>query len=133
MPNRTDPLPAELLPIIPPIVARLLVEVSGPNISLCGAAARFRSSCTTPGSTLAVRAWGSSSVIRFMCRERSSTRPGPTVCPARLVPAPRARTGTPASAARRTAATTSATCRGYATPRGVIVYMLASCENRWRV
>ena len=41
MPYTTDPLPAELLPIIPPIVARSLVEVSGPNISPCGAAARL--------------------------------------------------------------------------------------------
>jgi hypothetical protein len=74
-----EPLPAELLPIIPPIVARLLVEVSGPNISPCAAAAWLSWSCTTPTSTSAVRATGSSSTIRFMCRDRSSTRPGPTV------------------------------------------------------
>ena len=42
-------LPAELLPIIPPMVARLLVEVSGPNISPYGAAARLSWSWTTPG------------------------------------------------------------------------------------
>ena len=40
MPYRTDWLPAELLPIIPPSVARFLVEVSGPNISPCPAAAQ---------------------------------------------------------------------------------------------
>jgi hypothetical protein len=38
MPKRREPLPAELLPTIPPIVARLLVEVSGPNIRPKGAA-----------------------------------------------------------------------------------------------
>jgi hypothetical protein len=41
MPYRTDWLPAELLPIIPPSVARFLVEVSGPNIRPCRAPARF--------------------------------------------------------------------------------------------
>ena len=49
MPYRTDWLPAELLPIIPPSVARFLVEVSGPNSRPCRAPARFSCSCTTPG------------------------------------------------------------------------------------
>jgi hypothetical protein len=112
IPNRSDPLPAELLPIIPPIVARLDVEVSGPNISPCDAAARLRSSWTTPGCTRAVRASGSSSLMSYMCREKSRTMPGVIVWPTRLVPAPRASTGRPASAASRTTATTSPTCRG---------------------
>jgi hypothetical protein len=133
IPNVSEPLPAELLPSMPPIVARLLVDVSGPNISPWAAAASLSWSCTTPTSTTAVRATGSISTIRFMCRERSSTRPGPTVCPARLVPAPRGTTGTPNSAAVRTVAATSSWSRGKTTPRGVIEYMLASRENRWRV
>ncbi len=133
MPYRTEPLPAELLPIIPPIVARLLVEVSGPNISPCWAAARFSWSCTTPGSTRATFAAGSSSTIRLMCRDRSSTSPGPTVCPARLVPAPRGTTGTPCARAAATAAATSSASRGNTTPSGVIAYMLASRAYSCRV
>jgi hypothetical protein len=122
-----------LLPTIPPIVARLLVEVSGPNIRPYAAAAPFRPSCTTPTSTTAVRASGSIWWMRFRWRDMSSTSPGPTVCPARLVPAPRGTTGTPSDAAAATAAATSSLCRGKATPSGRIAYMLASRENRWRV
>ena len=73
-----------------------------------------------------MRARGSSSTIRFMNREKSSTSPELTVCPARLVPAPRGVIGTPSSPAARTAATTSSLSRGNATPAGVIEYMLAS-------
>ena len=47
-------------------VARLLVEVSGPKRRPCFAAARLRSSCTTPGWTRAVRASGSSSTMASM-------------------------------------------------------------------
>ena len=47
------------MPIIPPIVQRVCVDGSGPNRSPCGAAARCRSACTTPGWTTAVRASGS--------------------------------------------------------------------------
>lgn len=101
IPWRSDPLPPELLPIMPPMVARLAVEVSGPNTRPDGAAARFSWAWTTPGSTRAVRASGSSSTMRFRWRDRSRTSPGPTVCPARLVPAPRGTSGTPCSAARR--------------------------------
>ncbi len=130
MPKRREPLPAELLPIIPPSVARLLVEVSGPNTRPKGAAARLRSSWTTPICTRAVRATGSMSRIVFMCRDRSTTTPAPTVCPARLVPAPRAVSETPSSPATRTVATTSSAVRGNTTPRGMIAYMLASRENK---
>ena len=79
IPWRTLPLPAELLPTIPPIVARLPVEVSGPNISPYVAAAALRWSWTTPGSTTAVRASASIPWMRSRWRDRSSTRPGPTV------------------------------------------------------
>ena len=130
MPKRTLPLPAELLPTIPPIVARLLVEVSGPNIRPYVAAAPLSWSCTTPTSTSAVRASGSTSWTRCRCRDMSSTSPGPTVWPARLVPAPRGTTGTPSAAQADTAAATSSPCRGNATPSGVMAYMLASREKR---
>ena len=36
LPYRIERAPAELLPIIPPMVARLLVDVSGPNRKPCG-------------------------------------------------------------------------------------------------
>ena len=49
MPYRAEREPQELLPIIPPSVALLLVEVSGANMSPWRAAARLRSSWTTPG------------------------------------------------------------------------------------
>ena len=133
MPYRTDWLPAELLPIIPPSVARFLVEVSGPNTRPCRALARFSCSCTTPGCTRATRRSASISMIWFMCRDRSITIACPTVCPARLVPAPRGSTGTPNSAAVVSTAATSAASRGKTTPIGSIVYMLASREKRYRV
>ncbi len=75
MPYRTDWLPAELLPIMPPIVARLAVDVSGPNMSPCWAAARFSCSWTTPGWTRACRVSALISMIRVMCRDRSITMP----------------------------------------------------------
>jgi hypothetical protein len=61
------------------------------------------------------------------------TTPGPMVWPARLVPAPRGTTGTSHFAAATTVAATSATCLGKTTHSGLIAYMLASRENRWRV
>ena len=114
---------------MPPSVARLLVDVSGPNMSPCSAAARFSCSCTTPGCTRATRCPASISMIWLLCRDRSITTPGPTVCPARLVPAPRGSTGTPNSPAVDTTAATSAASRGNTTPAGSIAYMLASREN----
>ena len=112
MPYLTEWLPAELLPIIPPSVARLLVEVSGPNMSPYWAAARFNCSCTTPGWTRACRAAPSIARIWFMCLEKSITTARPTACPARLVPAPRASTGTPNSAAAATTAAASSPSLG---------------------
>ena len=46
--------PAELLPIIPPSVARSLVETSGPNIRPSGFRCALSWSSTTPGSTRTV-------------------------------------------------------------------------------
>ena len=129
MPYRTDWLPAELLPIMPPSVARFLVEVSGPNTRPCRAPPGSSCSCTTPGCTRATRRSGSISMILFICRDRSITIACPTVWPARLVPAPRGSTGTLNSAAVVTTAATSAGSRGKTTPIGSIVYMLASVRR----
>ncbi len=68
-----------------------------------------------------------------MCREVSMITARPTVCPARLVPAPRGNTGTECSAQTATAAATSPASRGKTTASGSTLYMLASEENRWRV
>ena len=93
---------------MPPSVARFEVDVSGPKPSPKRFAARLRSSCTTPGCTRTRRASTSIASIVFMCREVSITSPRPpAVWPARLVPPPRATTGTPCRAASVTAAATS--------------------------
>ncbi len=68
-----------------------------------------------------------------MCREKSITTARPTVCPARLVPAPRGSTGTPCSAAVATTAAASSPSLGNTTPSGSIAYMLASREKRLRL
>ena len=60
---------------MPPSVARLEVEVSGPKPSPCGLTAAFSASCTTPGPTRAVRRSTSISWIWSMWREVSSTMP----------------------------------------------------------
>src|SRR3954447_19102337 len=98
---------------MPPIVARLDVDVSGPNPSPWTPAARLRSSCTTPGPTRARPPATSISQIWSMWREVSRTMPRPpTAWPARLVPPPRVTTGTPKRAAARIAAATSPAARG---------------------
>ena len=81
-------MPHALLPIIPPIVQRVCVDGSGPNLSPCAAAAPCSAAWTTPGSTTAVRASGSIATIRLRCRTVSTTIPGPTALPAMEVPAP---------------------------------------------
>ena len=134
MPCTIDSDPLELLPIMPPSVARFDVDVSGPNPSPNRLAARLRSSCTTPGCTRTRRASGSIASITFMCREKSRTSPcPPAVCPASDVPPPRATIGTPRSAQMRTAALTSSAVRGKATAAGSTEYALASPANRCRV
>ena len=132
VPWTIDSLPDELLPIIPPSVARLDVDVSGPKPSPNRRAARLRSSWTTPGSTRTLCPEISS--IAFMCRDVSITSPPPpAVWPARLVPPPRGITGTPRRPAIVTAAATSSASRGNATASGSTAYRLASPANRWRV
>ena len=114
---------------MPPSVARFAVEVSGPNVRPCAAAARLRSSWTTPGCDAGARAVGVDRQDRVQVAGQVEHEPrAPTVCPARLVPAPRGRTGTPSRAATATAAATSSASRGKATAEGSIAYMLASLE-----
>ena len=133
MPYRTEWLPAELLPIIPPSVARLLVEVSGPNISPCCGGRQVELILHHAGLHPRPRRSASISMIWLMCRERSITTARPTAWPARLVPAPRGSTGTPNSPAVDTTAATSSASLGKTTPIGSIAYMLASRENRCRL
>ena len=120
--------PHALLPIIPPIVHRLWVDGSGPNRRRCEAAARCRSSRTTPGSTTAVADSGSMSRIRLRCREKSTTMPAPTALPAIDVPAPRAVIGNPSRRPTSTIAAISSRARGKTTTCGTTRYNDASVE-----
>ena len=86
--------PAELLPDMPPIVARFEVEVSGPKRRPSGRTWAFSSSCTSPGWTRHQSSSRFTSRTRFMNLEKSITTAWFTVWPARLVPPPRGRTGT---------------------------------------
>ena len=106
------------MPIIPPSVARVHVEGSGPKRRPCGAPARCSVAITVPGCTRAVRATGSRSSTAPRWREVSSTMPGPTALPAIEVPAPRAVSGVPVARATSTTASTSSTCRGITTTWG---------------
>src|SRR6266568_3660036 len=127
-PQATECEPHELLPTMPPSVQRLWVDGSGPTSRPWAAAARRRSSRTRPGSTRARRRSGSSSTIRFRCREQSTTTPRPTACPPMLVPPPRKVSGTPAWRQTASVASTSAVSRGKATPSGTQRYSDASLE-----
>jgi hypothetical protein len=94
-PAMIECVPQELLPIIPPIVQRLWVAGSGPNVKVCFSAASLNQSRTTPGWARAVRRSGSSSRISFMYFEKSKITASLTVCPASPVPHPRAPIGAP--------------------------------------
>ncbi len=118
MPYRSERAPAELLPIIPPIVARSLVETSGANISPIGFRWALSWSSTTPDSTRMVIASRSTIPIRLRYREKSMTIAAPTVWPERLVAAPRGTIGTRCSAAILTVAARSSADRGTTTPMG---------------
>src|SRR5690625_4401708 len=85
--------PQALLPIMPPMVARLAVEGSGPNRKPCGASAFCKSLSTTPGCTTAVCCSTLISSTWFIYREKSSTNPGPTELPAHEDPPPRGSNG----------------------------------------
>ncbi len=106
------------MPIIPPMVQRVWVEGSGPNLSPCGAAARWSTACTTPGWTVAVRASGSTESTRLRYLEVSTTMPGPTALPAIDVPAPRIVTGAPDARATSSTAWISSVERGRTTTWG---------------
>ena len=95
VPYLIDRAPQELLPAIPPIVARLPVDTSIGNQSPWGRRAVLSWSSTTPGWTVAVIASGSTSRIPSRCLLVSMTRASLTVWPHCDVPAPRAVTGTP--------------------------------------
>ena len=86
---------------MPPSVARFDVEVSGPK-PRPNALRRAVEVLLHDAGLRRARAAASTSIasIAFMWREVSSTSPRPpAVCPARLVPPPRATTGTPRRAA----------------------------------
>ena len=79
---------------MPPIVARLAVEISGAKRRPCGRSAAFSSSSTTPGSTRAQRSAALTSRTRFRYFDVSTTSPAPIACPAWDVPPPRIVSGT---------------------------------------
>ena len=105
--------PPELFATLPPIVHVCWLLGSGAKCSPWAATARLRSRLSTPGSTHARRASGSTERIRFILVSEITTAPsGGTAPPASPVPEPRATNGTPAAAATRTHAATSAVLTG---------------------
>ena len=118
LPNATAWGPHALLPIMPPKVARVEVDGSGPKRRPWGASSAWSTESTTPGWTRAVLASASISRIWFMWRLVSSTMPGPIALPATEVPPPRIVIGVPVSRATRWAAITSSASRGKTTTWG---------------
>ena len=112
--------PHELLPAMPPMVARLAGETSTGKKSPFGLSQAFSPSSTMPGSTVTRRASSSKRTTRSRCRLVSTTTASPTVCPHCEVPAPRARTGAPASRQTAIACSMSSVLRGATTPIGSI-------------
>jgi hypothetical protein len=112
-------VPQELLPAMPPIVAREAVETSTGNHSPWTLSARLSSSSTMPGSTTQRRLAASISMMRLKCRVVSRTSDSLTAWPHCDVPPPRARTLTPDSRAIASAAAMSAAWRGVATATGI--------------
>ncbi len=74
---------------MPPMVARLAVEMSGAKRRPCGFSCAFSSSSTMPGSTRAQRSATFSSSMRLRYFEVSTMRPSPIAWPACDVPPPR--------------------------------------------
>ena len=120
--------PHELLPIMPPIMHRLAVDVSGPKKSPCSFMAMFSSSKITPGCTRTQCSCGFTSRMEVMCFEISTTIPLPTTCPANEVPAVRGISGILCFAANWTAAIRSARSLGHTTAVGRSLYAEASVE-----
>src|SRR5678816_1546198 len=83
----TELEPQELLPTIPPIMALLAVDVSGPKNRPCGFKNIFSSSRITPGCTLTQFSslFSSTTCVKYF--ETSTMMPLPTTCPASEVPA----------------------------------------------
>ena len=104
--------PQELLPVMPPMVAREAVEISTGNHRPCGLSWRLRSSSTMPGSTAQRRPATSRSRMRLRYFEQSTTSEWLTVCPACEVPPPRASTLTPSARAIAIARSASSIVRG---------------------
>jgi hypothetical protein len=113
-------VPQELLPAMPPIVAREAVETSTGNHRPCGFSARFSSSSTMPGSTTQRRFGASISMIRFRCFDVSMTSASFTAWPDCEVPPPRGSTLRPSSRAIASTAASESTLRGTTTPTGSI-------------
>ena len=118
LPAITECGPHELLPIMPPSVQRVCVAGSGANVRPCASAASRSASHTTPGSTRAVRATGSTASTRSRYFEQSMTTATLTLWPHIEVPPPRGRIGAPCARQSATAATMSSTLRGSTTPIG---------------
>ena len=116
----TEWAPHELAPMPPPIVARLLVVGSMGYCSPYWATALLRWFTTSPGWTNAERPSVRTSSTRFMYLEKSITMAWFTVLPARLVPPPRGRTGSPWRWARCITCATSSADRGSTTATGSI-------------
>ena len=120
--------PPELLPSMPPRVARFEVEVSGPKSRPMDRTWWFSSSCTSPGCTRAHSSSRLTSSTLAMWREKSSTTAWFTVWPVSEVPPPRGSSGAPSLLATSSAACTSSAWRGITTPIGSIWYIEASVE-----
>ena len=105
---------------MPPMVAWAEVETSTGKNSPWGARMALRRSSTMPGCTVTRRASLSNATTPARCLEVSMTSATPTVWPHWDVPAPRASTGTPASAAMPMARRTSSSVFGTTTPTGSI-------------
>ncbi len=103
LPVRWAVAPQELLPIMPPRVQWSWVAGSGPKRSPVSLSSSLRVSNTMPGSTMQVRASVFTSSRRWQYLDQSSTTAVLVACPARLVPPPRDRTGTPSRAHTATA------------------------------
>ena len=112
--------PQELLPAMPPMVARLAGETSTGKKSPRGLSQAFSPSSTIPGSTVTRRASSSKRTTRSRYLLVSTTTASPTVCPHCDVPAPRGRTGAPASRHTAMVRAMSSALRGTTTPIGSI-------------
>jgi hypothetical protein len=112
--------PQLLLPVMPPMVARLAGDTSTGKNRPCGRSQAFRWSSTMPGRTRTRRFSLSSETTSRRCLLVSMTSASPTVWPHCEVPAPRGSTGTPSSLAIWMAVRISSTLRGTTTPTGMI-------------